>query len=187
MTKTAYVDESVRRAGVVEPTYILAAYLPHDDGTALADALTRFQRGGKLHWRDEPRPVKRDVCRTVAAHDATHLIVAAAPIADDGEEAARQVALATLLVTLATEHVVRRVVMERRQVRQDMIDVAALERARRSRMVPESLTMVHVGGRDDARLWPDQVAGAYGDHLTGDSRAWELLVSRVSVRLVPLR
>lgn len=184
---TAWGDESVRRCGVREPVYLLGAYLCDDDGVSLTAALSRFERGRKLHWRDTPRPVKRRVCQVIGGHEASHIIVAAAPLVSGvREERARQRALASLLVILEQSYSVDTLVMERRTQVQDDIDRAQWDVLRRSNVI-SGLALSHVYGSDEPRLWvPDQVIGAYGDHLAGDARAWGHLAHRVRVERVSL-
>jgi hypothetical protein len=56
-------------------------------------------------------------------------------------------------------------------------------------MIPGEFGIRHVRGRDEPRLWvPDQVAGAYGDSLTGtgSTRPWNALAHRVIIRPVSI-
>lgn len=185
---TAWGDESVRRRGVREPVYLLGAYLCDGDGAGLTAALSRFERGRKLHWRDAKPRDKRAVCQVIGSHEASHLVVAAAPLADGGcEERARQRALATLAAVLAGDYAGGALVLERRQHAQDMKDQATLKAMRQGGAVPAAFTLSHEYGAGEPRLWvPDQVLGAYGDALEGDARAWEHLAHRVRVEHVSL-
>ena len=171
-----------------EPVYLLGAYLCNDDGGSLTAALSCFERGRKLHWRDTPRPVKRRVCQVIGGHEASHIIVAAAPLADGiREERARQRALATLVAILAGDYAVSALVLERRQHAQDMKDQATLKAMRQGGAAPAVFTLSHEYGAGEPRLWvPDQVIGAYGDALEGDARAWGHLAHRVRVEHVSL-
>lgn len=181
VTVTAYGDESIRRSGVPEPVYLLGAYLCAD-GDELTDSLARFARGPKLHWRDTPKPVARQVCEVIGAAPAVHVVVAAAPLNGVREEAARQRALAMLTTILAQEHGITALMLERRQHAQDLKDHATVRAARLGKVLPERFELVHLYGHEERRLWvPDQVLGAYGDALAGDSRAWNLLARRVRV------
>ena len=184
---TAWGDESVRRRGVREPVYLLGAFLCPGDGADLTADLSRFERGRKLHWRDTPRPVKRRVCQVIGAHEASHIIVAAAPLVSGvREERARQRALASLLVILEQSCSVDTLVLERRERSQDEKDEAQWAALTRSGAI-RSLRLSHVHGGGEPRLWvPDQVLGAYGDALAGDTRAWEHLAHRVRVEHVSL-
>ena len=184
---TAWGDESVRRRGVHEPVYLLGAYLCHDDGADLTMALSRFEHGRKLHWRDAKPRDKRAVCQVIGAHKASHVVVAAAPLVNGArEERARQRALASLLILLEQSYSVDTLVLERRERSQDEKDEAQWAALTRSGAL-RSLTLSHVHGPDEPRLWvPDQVLGAYGDALTGDTRAWEHLAHLVRVERVNL-
>ncbi|WP_150118427.1 hypothetical protein [Actinomyces radicidentis] len=77
--------------------------------------------------------------------------------------------------------------LERRQYVQDMEDQTTVKVAPLSHAIPEGFELVHQFGQEDARLWvPDQVLGAYGDALAGDSRAWDLLARQVQIERVNL-
>ncbi|MCL3789668.1 MULTISPECIES: hypothetical protein [unclassified Actinomyces] len=187
MSVTAWGDESVRRRGVGQPVYLLGAYLPQGDGAGLTADLLRFERGRKLHWRDAKPRDKRAVCQVIGAHEASHIVVAAAPLVDGvREERARQRALASLLVILEQSYSVDTLVLERRERSQDEKDEAQWAALTRSGAI-QALRLSHVHGGDEPRLWvPDQVLGAYGDSLAGDTRAWEHLAHRVRVEHVSL-
>lgn len=184
----AFGDESVRWTGVPEPAYLLGAYVCEEDDDTLTDSLAHFARGSKLHWRDTPKPVTRRVCAVIGSSPATHVVVAAAPLGQGvREEAARQRFLASLISVLAEEYGVTALTLERRQYVQDMKDQTTVEVARLSHAIPEGFELVHQFGQEDARLWvPDQVLGACGDALAGDSRAWDLLARQVQIERVNL-
>ena len=81
MGRVAYGDESVRRAGVPAPVYLLGVYIADEDQSDLADALSVYVRqDGKLHWRDHTSRTKRVVCKTISEYSANYLVVAASPI-----------------------------------------------------------------------------------------------------------
>ncbi|WP_128683216.1 hypothetical protein [Actinomyces qiguomingii] len=186
MAQVAYGDESVRRRGVREPTYLLGAYIRDDSAPDLASELMALVRGRKLHWRDSIPRVQEEACRIISSHGGGHLIVAARPLAEGvREESARQQALMTLMTILSVDYGVDELVLERRQQKQDDKDRAVFAVARKSGMVSADFKLRHEYGAQQPMLWvPDQVLGAYGDACMGKTTAWTLLEPHVRIETI---
>ena len=192
MGRVAYGDESVRRAGVPDPVYLLGVYIADEDQSDLADALSVYVRqGGKLHWRDHVSRTKRTVCKTIGEHDESHLVVAASPIpVGKGEEPARQRALHYLCALLEEGYGVQSLVLESRQRTQDEKDKRTIVLAKLNNVLTPRFRVTHRFGREDKRLWvPDQVVGALGDYLADLDTAdcWSMIANRVQVKEIDPR
>ena len=192
MGRVAYGDESVRRAGVPAPVYLLGVYIADEDQSDLADALSVYVRqDGKLHWRDHTSRTKRVVCKTISEYSANYLVVAASPIPEGrDEERARQQALHCLSVMLEGDFGVDSLVLERRQRTQDEKDKRTISLAQRNKVLTPGVRLTHRFGHEDKRLWvPDQVIGALGDHRAGSDAGdnWSMIADRVRVEEIDPR
>ena len=192
MGRVAYGDESVRRAGVPAPVYLLGAYIVDEDQSDLVNALSVYVRqSGKLHWRDHTSRTKRAVCKTISEYDACYLVVAASPIPEGkGEERSRKKALQYLSVLLDGDFGVDSLVLESRQRKQDENDKMIIALAQQSNVLASGFRVSHRFGREDKRLWvPDQVIGALGDHRAGSDAGdnWSMIADRVRVEEIDPR
>ena len=192
MGRVAYGDESVRRAGVPAPVYLLGVYIADEDQSDLVNALSVYVRqSGKLHWRDHTSRTKRAVCKTISEYDACYLVVAASPIPEGkGEERSRKKALQYLSVLLDGDFGVDSLVLESRQRKQDENDKMIIALAQQSNVLASGFRVSHRFGREDKRLWvPDQVIGALGDHRAGSDAGdnWSMIADRVRVEEIDPR
>ena len=192
MGRVAYGDESVRRAGVPNPVYLLGVYIADEDQSDLADALSAYVRqGGKLHWRDHTSRTERSACKTIGEYNANYLVVAASPIPEGrGEERARRQALHYLSVLLGGDFGVDSLVLESRQRNQDENDKRRISLAQQNDVLTLRFRVTHRFGREDKRLRvPDQVIGALGDYLADLDTAdcWSMIADRVRVEEIDPR
>lgn len=179
---SAFIDESALRQGISDEVYAMAAYVCDIDPTSPTDslvgALSAFRKGDpKLHWRDLPDPQRLRVCRTLAAVESLHVVVAVTPANEIRDRRARGLVLRQMIRTLTIDYGVARLILEAQDPASAKKDRAVLLGERRHlEYLGLDPRMEHACGSEVPRLWvPDQVLGAFGARHLGRPEYWEAL------------
>jgi hypothetical protein len=184
----AWGDESIRSQGLDAPAYLLGASIVDTDAVpATRDVLERLRpTRGKLHWHDLNRRERLRVAAAIGELDAFHLVVVGTPMDLRREERARAVCLERLAWELA-QHDVTQLTLEARPRALMTRDIRTIRALRGKFVIPPTLRVEHGEPDRDAMLWlPDQVLGAAGAALSGDSRYAEELGNAVdTLRVEP--
>lgn len=161
----AWGDESVLLSAK-PPSYLLAATIFVGNEQDAIQALMALKPKGarKLHWRSMTDNQKLTSMRTIAAIEHQTIVVIGAPIKGIKQERARRKCLEILLIELQKRDI-NELTLESRQERLDKLDRDCLMFARRANSIG-NINLTHLRGEDDPHLWlPDQVLGAYGEHM----------------------
>lgn len=182
----AWGDESMRSTGVEVPAYLLGAVVA--DPTACDDYRTQMLplrgSGPKLHWRELDRLHRDRVVSVLAEFDTSMVVVVGTTLEMRKQERARALCLERLSWELSQQAVTQLTLEARPQslMQKDRRTIAGL----RSRIaIPASLRIDHGQPSTEPMLWiADQVLGAYGDALAGESRWFDRL--QASMEIVPI-
>lgn len=185
----AWVDESVREAGVPTPMYLLGASLTQEASQhEVSEALLALApRGRKLHWRDLGDRGRSAMLEFLPLLGIEHVVVIAAPLRPGmKQERARGQCFQQLLWELQQRNV-DQVTFEARTPAQDKTDKRRVDGLRSRHLIPHSLYAKWIPGGDEPLLWsPDLVLGAVGQaraHNLPLSPALSALVTEIRIEL----
>lgn len=180
----AFVDESMRRVDEETKYYLMAAaVVPGTDCERIRDTLRPLLlgRSTRLHWRDERATRRQLIAKTIGAARVESLVVVGAMLNHRKEERARQLVMRHLLHELDRRSV-STVLLESRHPDRDRHDLATIGGFRNARLISRRLTVSHGYPVQEPLLWvPDAVAGAAGEHRTGDSSCYQHLDDLVAL------
>lgn len=170
----AYGDESIRRAQVAIPMYLIGVCITKMPEATMRHMLLpmKYERDAKLHWSSLRIGEKIRVADTLMElhemQQTQFIIACGAPLSPAGrhEEHARRKCLECLLPALEMRYGIRRLILENRSANQDERELQFVNQLRRKHWLASTDFRVgHRRGPEDARLWlADQLLGAYGDY-----------------------
>ena len=177
---TAWGDESIRIKGFKRPIYLLGASIVHRNADRARELLVALKprHAAKLHWRDMDHAHQWVSIHTINTFDATHTIVVGMRTSLEKVERARRECLKHMLPLLLQEQI-STYCMESRGQHNDQHDLDFLNILKRSTPL-STLTLTHVRPTDEPLVWiPDQVLGAYGNALAGESDYDRFIANKV--------
>lgn len=178
MSCRAWGDESVRRdseSGAYR--YLIGVFIQDEYSSDIAERLRAVKPSAlpKLHWRDLRSAERERSIEAIARLRSMQLVLVTTPLEHVAEERARRKCLAALFRELDGYDGLDRLILESRTAQQDKRDRALFLRYRQ-RTKKGGFDIEHRSGQDAPELWvPDQVLGAYGDHLRGRDDHWSAL------------
>lgn len=184
----AWGDESAR-LGLPAPVYLLGVVIA--DGAACDEArdtmLSLVRSGRRLHYREMDANSRARALAAIGELGLDQIIVVASPVTPKGQERARALCLEHLAWVLH-ESGVASLTLEARPASLMQRDRSTIDSLRGKQALPRGLRVAHALPSNEPMLWiADQVLGAFGDSLTGDSDLFELVKSRTSVETIQQR
>lgn len=170
--ETAYVDESqIGGTGQGGPYVMVATIVldghPGDHRRELERVKPRGEQ--KLHWYKNVRSVRDQTVEVIRSLPLMHWAVAVEPEGGETPERTRRKCIDRLFWEVAGLEMVSQVWMESRGPADDRRDSKMIDYLKSSHVIPGSMKVDHLRGRDEPLLWvPDAVCGIVGAHLAGD-------------------
>ncbi len=167
MNQLAYVDEAMHQPAIARATchYVLAALLLQPAYSTQLRELVKTLRvsGPRFHWRVEHEVSRRKAIQTVAAADASHIVVVGAPLDGRKQERARRQCLKRLLFELEKSGV-EQVFLESRTQELNRAEITVIDQMRRQHIISPKLRLEYAkpeGPVGEPLLWiPDVICGA---------------------------
>lgn len=185
---TAWGDESIRSKGFERPVYLLGASVVHSDVDRACELLTALKprHANKLHWRDMDRAHQWVSIHTINALDATHTVIVGTRASPEKLERARRECLKRMLTALEVD-CIDEYRMESRGPDLDQKDLNLRNYLRKSHVLSK-IQLGHVKADKEPLVWiPDQVLGAYGNAMEGETEYHRFLDEKVLDEVFALR
>lgn len=179
--ETAYVDESqIGGTGHDGPYVMVASILLDGDPDDVRRDLSAMKprSGSKLHWYSSVPGMRRQTLEAIGLLPLMHWAVVMDTVHGESPERTRRKCIERLLWELAQLDAVGQVMMESRGPADDKRDLKMVDTLKASHVIPGSMRVDHVRGRDEPLLWlPDAVCGAVGSSVEGDE-TWARMLDR---------
>ncbi len=181
----AWMDESERRQGPGEHTYLIGACICDQSEEEVREALAPLMpsEAPKLHWRDMSPKEKRWSIQTIQSFQLVHIVVALTPLIGKAERSRRK-CMEVMLPILETRGV-DELVLESRDKHQNQLDYKFIQAMRSRRFITKQFRANFASGPSDARLWlPDQALGAVGDQQQTGNQSYDEFSHSVEMHII---